>query len=127
MLKFRQLLCDAVSMMIVDKRDGPDHRSDGTRRPLGDKAIANQVAKRFGPVGISKPGDEIIEALEEIGIQCNTDSTENAHGHSLEENRLSMGKFKVSTILRFVSRPGRSHDWSGRKIEFHRITWHAAS
>src|SRR5262249_37226537 len=81
-----------------------DYGSDGTRRPLRDEAIANEISKGFGPVGISKPGYEIIEALEEIGIECDTDSAEDAHGHSFEENRLSMGKFKVSTILILVAR-----------------------
>jgi len=81
MLKFGQLFCDAVSMVIVDEGDGADDGGIGTRGPLRDQAVANQVAKGFGPVGVSKPGDELIEALEEIRIECNTNSTENAHGH----------------------------------------------
>ena len=80
MLDLRQLLCDSVSVMVVDKGDSTDYRGFGARGPLRDEAIANQVAKGFGPIGVSKPGDEIIEAIEEIGIERNPDSTENSHG-----------------------------------------------
>ena len=85
MLKFGQLFCDAVSMVIVDEGDGADDGGIGTRGPLRDQAVANQVAKGFGAVGVSEPGDEIIEAGEQIGVECDANSTENAHVRSLDE------------------------------------------
>jgi hypothetical protein len=105
MLQFRQLLCDAASMMIVDKGHGADYRRIGAGRPLGHEAIADQVTKGFGSVCVSKPGDEIVEALEEIGIECNTNSTKDTHDHSSAENQPRMQR---NTICKSVTRHGRS-------------------
>ena len=79
MLQFGQLLCDSVRVMVVDKCDGADDHGIGNRGSLCDQAIANQVAKYLGAVGVSKLGNEIVEAPEKIGIERNSDSTENAH------------------------------------------------
>jgi hypothetical protein len=86
MLEFRQLLCDTVNVMIEDEGNGADYRGIGTRRPFRDQAIANQVAKGFGPVCVAQTRDEMIKAFEEVRIECNSDSGKDAHGHSLEED-----------------------------------------
>jgi hypothetical protein len=74
MLEFGQLLGDAMRVMVVDERDSTDHCRVGACRPLCDQAIANQVSKGLGPVRVAQSGDEIIEPLEEIRIQRNSDS-----------------------------------------------------
>ena len=74
MLEFGQLLGNAVGVMVVDERDGTDYGRNGARCPLCDQAIANQVAESLGPVSIAQPGDEIVEAFEEIRIERYTDS-----------------------------------------------------
>lgn len=79
MLKFGQLLGNAVAVMIIDERDGADYCGIGTRRALCDQAIADQIAKGLGPIGIAEPGDEIVETFEKVGVQCYTDPTEDTH------------------------------------------------
>jgi hypothetical protein len=90
MLKFRQLLCHSVGMVVVDEGDGANHRRIEICRLLGDQAIPNQITERFGPVGVAQSRNEIIEAFEKIGIECNSDSAENTHGYSPEENQFSI-------------------------------------
>ena len=82
MLQFGQLLSNAVSMMVVDEGDSAYYGRARAGRPLGHQAIPNQITECFRPVGITQPGDEIVEALEEIRIECNPNSAENTHGHS---------------------------------------------
>jgi hypothetical protein len=72
-----------MGMMVVNESDRTDYRGIGTRRTLGDQAIANQIAKRFGSVGIAQPRDGIIKAFEEVRIECNSDSGKDAHDHSI--------------------------------------------
>ena len=97
-LKRRQLLRNTMSMMVVDEGYSADYRGIGTCRLLCDEAVTNQIAKRFGPVGIAKPGDEIVKALEKIGIECNSDSTKDTHDHSLSERNYFPGKATNSMI-----------------------------
>lgn len=101
-LKFGQLLGNAVGVMVVDERNGAYYRRIGARRSLGNQAIANQVAKSLGSVGIAEPGDEIIEALEKIRIESDSDSRKDAHARSCEENCL---RWRTrSANMRFVAR-----------------------
>ena len=74
MLQFSQPLGNTMGVMVVDQRDGSNNRGIGACRSLRDQAIANQVAEGFGPVGIAQPGDEIVEAFEEIRIERYADS-----------------------------------------------------
>jgi hypothetical protein len=104
MLEFGQFLGNAVGVMVVDERDGADYRRIGACCPLCDQAIANQVPESLGPVGIAQPGDEIVEALEEIRIECYSDSAKDTHGHSCDENLLSREKNENGTISKFVAR-----------------------
>ncbi len=85
-LKFGQLLGNPVSVMVVDEGNAPDYRPIGVGRPLGDQAIADQIAEGLGSVGIAKPRDEMVEALEKVRIESNSDSAKDSHRHSLEEN-----------------------------------------
>jgi hypothetical protein len=96
MLKFRQPLCDTMSMMIVDEGDSADDSGIGTRCSLRDQAIADQIAESLGSVRIAEPSDEIIKAFEQIRIQRNADSAKNTHGHSLEEDCRSTGYGKIA-------------------------------
>lgn len=104
MLKFRQLLCHAVGVMVINQGDSAHDRSVRSSCSLRHKAIANQVAKGLGPVGVAQPRNEIIEALKEIGIERNSDSTENTHCRSKQRIDPSIGKIKNSTSVEFVPR-----------------------
>jgi hypothetical protein len=103
-LKFGQLFCNAVGVMVVDERDGTDYCLIGACRPLGNQAITDQITESLGPVAIAQPGNEIVEAFEEIRIERYSDSAKDAHGHSCEENLLSREKIENSTISQFVAR-----------------------
>jgi hypothetical protein len=103
-LNFGQLLRHPMGVMVVDECDCADYDCIRSSRLLYDQAIANQIAESFRPVGISQPGDELVEAFEKIGIECNSDSAKDTHRHSLEVNRLSVENSENSTITRFVSR-----------------------
>ena len=86
MLNFGQLFGDAVAVVIVDECDGAYDCGTGARRSIGNQAITNQVAKRLGPVRAAKPGDEIVEAFEKIGIESDSDSTKDSHSGSWKED-----------------------------------------
>lgn len=100
-LKFGELLGNSVSVVVIDERDGADHRRTRTCRLLGNQPIANQIAEGLGPIRIPEAGDEMVEALEEVRIECHSDSAENAHVHSSEESSISQLK-KRSTNIEFV-------------------------
>jgi hypothetical protein len=85
-LKFSQLFGNAVGLMIVDKGDSANYRRIGIRRPFGDEPIADEITESLRPVRIAQSGNEIVEATEEIRIERNSDSAENAHCHSSEQN-----------------------------------------
>ncbi|MGA9463627.1 MAG: hypothetical protein WBV28_12620 [Terracidiphilus sp.] len=87
-LQFGQFLGYAVGMMIVNQRDRAYHDRISNCRSFGNQAIANQIAKGLGSVRIAKPGDEMVEAFEEIRINRNSDSAEDAHDYSLKKQPL---------------------------------------
>lgn len=83
-LEFGQLLRDAVGVMVVDEGDGADDGGVLAGGLFGDKAITNEIAEGLGAIGVAEGGDEGVKADEEIGIECNADAAEDAHGHPRE-------------------------------------------
>jgi hypothetical protein len=103
-LKFGEFFGDAVGVVVVDEGDGADHGGVGGLGPLGDEAVANEITERLGAVRIAEAGDKVIKALEEVGIEGNSDSAKDAHGHSLGREWLFRGILESSTMVRFVAR-----------------------
>ncbi len=89
-LQFGQLFRYAVGVMIEYQRDCANDSRSRVCRLLGNQAIANQIAEGLGTVRIAEPADEIIEAFEKVGIEGNTDSAEDAHGHSRERGSTTL-------------------------------------
>jgi len=98
-LEFSQLFGDAMGVMIVDEGHRADDRGIGTGRPFRNQAIPDQVSKCLRPVCIPERGDVIVEPLEKIGIERNTDSAKDAHFHSRMKTRPLSGKIENSTML----------------------------
>ena len=73
-LRFSELLGDAVGGVVVDERDGADDDRVGGGGLLADQPVADQVAKGFGTVRVSALLNGAIETFEEIGIESNADS-----------------------------------------------------
>jgi hypothetical protein len=85
-LKLGELFAYAVRMVVIDQGDGSHDNGVRSGGSLADQAVANQIAKSLGAVGISAPAHPLIELLEKIGIQRNADSAENAHTHSCDNS-----------------------------------------
>jgi hypothetical protein len=103
-LQLGEFFADSPGVVVVDNGDGAHHGGCVVGGPLGYQAVSDEIAEGLGSVGIAQPRDEIIEAFEEVRIECNSDSAKDAHGHSLEENYLRPGKLENSTITNFVAR-----------------------
>lgn len=81
-LKLGELLAYPVCVVIIDKGDGSSHSGTRPRRLFTHKAVADQVAKSLRTIGVAQPRDESVEAFEQVGIERDADSAEDAHGHS---------------------------------------------
>jgi len=73
-LHFSQLFRDAAGVMVVDEGDGAHHGRVRRGGLLTDQAVADEVAKGLGAVGIAAMADGTIEPLEKVGIEGNADS-----------------------------------------------------
>ena len=62
-LRFSELLGDAVGGMVVDKRDGADDGGVGCGGLLADQAVADQIAKGFGTVRVAALLNGAIESF----------------------------------------------------------------
>ena len=66
-------------VMVVDQCEGAD---DGAVRLLGcflNERFADEVAKRFGAVGVAPLSDVLVELREKVGIDGNADAAKFAH------------------------------------------------
>jgi len=73
-LRLRELLCDAMGVMVVDEGDGADHGCVGRGGPLAHQPVADQVPECFRSVRVAALLYGAVEPLEEIGIEGNADS-----------------------------------------------------
>ena len=62
-LRFSQLLGDAVGVMVEDEGDGADDGGIGRGGLLAHQPVADQVAKGFGAVGVSALLNGVVEPL----------------------------------------------------------------
>ncbi len=105
MLQLGELFSNAAGMVIVDEGDGADNGSVGRRGAFSNEAVANEIAKGLRAIGITALCDGAIEAPQKVGVECNADSAEYAHGHSEElENCPLRSGFRVTRI------PGSYHE-----------------
>ena len=73
-LRFSELLGDAVGMVVEDEGDGADDGRVGRGSLLPHQPVADQVAKGFGTVRVSALLDGAVESLQQIRIEGNADS-----------------------------------------------------
>ena len=79
MLQIRQFFWQQTGMMIIDQRHGTDDECIRGFDNRADQAIANEVTKRLGAVGETLAGQEAIEALKKVRVDCHADATERCH------------------------------------------------
>ena len=48
---------------------------DGDR----DQPVADEIAERFGPVRVALIPDQAVKPLQEIGVECDSDSAQAGH------------------------------------------------
>jgi len=73
-LQLGEFVADSPGVVVVDKGDGAHHGGGVVGGPIRYQAVSDEIAESFGSVGIAQPRDQIIEAFEEIRIECNSDS-----------------------------------------------------
>lgn len=95
-LQLNQFFGDAVSVVIVDQRDGADDGAIGRCSSLGDEAVTDKVAKCLGAIGVTASRDGAVKALEKIGVERNANSGKDAH-YSLKV-RLSPKVYRVTRL-----------------------------
>ena len=75
----RQAIRQKAHVVIVDQRQSAD---DNAVRLLGgffDEGFPDEVAKRFGTVGVPAQADVTVEFFEKVGIDGYADAAEFAH------------------------------------------------
>ena len=95
-LRFRQLLPDSMGMMVVDQGDGAHHDRSGIAGPLPHQPVADQIPKSLGTIRVSALLNGTIEPLQQVRVQRNPDSAQNAHTHTRFNSRLSRGRIRVA-------------------------------
>ena len=66
-------------VMIVDQGHGSDHDAVWAFRGFLDERVTDQVAKCFRAVGVTAPADQVVELLQERGIDGHANAAELAH------------------------------------------------
>src|ERR1700680_2330496 len=87
----REAIREQPHLMIVNQRQRAD---DDTIRLFGgflDEGFADEIAKRFGAVGVTPLADVLVELLEQVGIDGYADAAQVAH---LLMVRLSGGRWR---------------------------------
>lgn len=70
----REAVRQETHVMIVDQRQGADDNTIGLLGGFLDEGVADQVAKRFGTVGVASLTDVLIEFVEQVGIDGYADA-----------------------------------------------------
>jgi hypothetical protein len=82
--------------MVVDERNGTHNSSFWGRGLFGHQLVADQIAESLGAIRVPALANQTVEPLEELRIQRNSNSAQNAHAHSRKSNHLpqAFGKKK---------------------------------
>jgi len=75
----RQAVRKLAHMMIIDEGQRAHDRAIRFLRGLLDECVANQVAERFGAVGVSPLLNMFVEFGEKVGIDGHADAAKIAH------------------------------------------------
>jgi cobalt/nickel transport system permease protein len=81
-LKIGQLLVQQPHVMIVDQRDGSHYVGIRAFPQFFDQLVADQVSKGFRAVSVSARGDQVIEFLQQAGVDRHSNPAKIAHGYS---------------------------------------------
>jgi hypothetical protein len=79
MLNVRQFFWQQAAVVVVNERDGANDFAVGGKNRRGHEMITDKVAKRFRPVRITAALNELIELLQQSGINGNSGAAEVCH------------------------------------------------
>ena len=74
-----QLLIEVAHVMVVDQCHCADYMAIGRLPRLFHQFVANQIAKRLRPIGITAFPDEVIELVQQVAVNRDANSAEAAH------------------------------------------------
>ena len=97
-LQIGQFVCDAMRVVVIDEGHGADYRGIGQGCFLGNQFVANQIANGLGAIGIALAADVVIEALEKVGIERDTNSAENSHGYPMQKLDSPKGRLRIARL-----------------------------
>ena len=75
----REAIRQKADVMIVDEGESSHHGTVGFGSGFLDQGVADQIAKRFGAVGVSALFNVLVEFGEKVGIDGYADAAEIAH------------------------------------------------
>ena len=67
-------------MMVIHQRDGADHARFGRLPGLFHELVADEIAKSLRPVRVAALIDQLVELVEELGIDGHANTAQIAHG-----------------------------------------------
>ncbi len=97
MLQVGEFFIQKPHVMIVYQRYGSDHLAVRALPGLVHQFVANQIAKGFGTVGVAAGCDQVIELLQQFGLDSHANPAELAHSYS----QCSRGRRGRQAVTRF--------------------------
>ena len=81
-LNVGELFVQISHVVVIDQRNRANHAAVGGFPHFFHELVADQIAKGLRPVGIAALSDQMIELIQEVGIDGNSNPAEAAHAYT---------------------------------------------